>query len=111
MDDASEPVTIGIVGKYVDLPDAYMSVVEALRHGAMANDVKLDLRWIPSDQIDGMLASSYLEGLHAIIVPGGFGVRGIKGKIQTIRYAREEGVPIPRTVPRIAVRRHRIRPL
>ena len=93
MDDASEPVTIGIVGKYVDLPDAYMSVVEALRHGAMANDVKLDLRWIPSDQIDGMLASSYLEGLHAIIVPGGFGVRGIKGKIQTIRYAREEGVP------------------
>ena len=93
MDNASEPVTIGIVGKYVDLPDAYLSVVEALRHGAMANDVKLDLRWVPSDEVDGMLASSYLESMHGIVVPGGFGIRGIEGKIQAIRYAREEGVP------------------
>ena len=93
MDQASEQVTIGIVGKYVDLPDAYMSVVEALRHGAMANDVKLDLRWVPSDEVDGMLASSYLEGMHAIVVPGGFGIRGVEGKIQAIRYAREERVP------------------
>jgi CTP synthase len=93
MDNAVEPVIVGIVGKYVDLPDAYMSVVEALRHGAMANDVKLDLRWVPSDDVDGMLASSYLEGMHAIVVPGGFGIRGVEGKIQSIRYAREEGVP------------------
>ena len=93
MDRADEPVTIGIVGKYVDLPDAYMSVVEALRHGAMANDVRLDLRWVPSDEVDGMLAASHLEGMHGIVVPGGFGVRGVEGKIQTIRYAREEGVP------------------
>jgi CTP synthase len=93
MDDAVEPVTIGLVGKYVDLPDAYMSVVEALGHGAMANDVKLDLRWIPSDDVDGMLASSYLEGMHGIVVPGGFGIRGVEGKIQSIRYAREERVP------------------
>ena len=93
MDDAAESVTIGIVGKYVDLPDAYMSVVEALRHGALANDVKLDLRWVPSDEVDGMLASSYLEGMHGIVVPGGFGIRGIEGKIQAIRYAREEEVP------------------
>ena len=93
MDSASESVTIGIVGKYVDLPDAYMSVVEALRHGAMANDVKLDLRWVPSEEVDGMLAASYLEAMHGIIVPGGFGIRGVEGKINSIRYAREEGVP------------------
>ena len=93
MDDATESVIIGIVGKYVDLPDAYLSVVEALRHGALANDVKLDLRWVPSDEVDGMLASSYLEGMHGIVVPGGFGIRGIEGKIQAIRYAREEEVP------------------
>ena len=93
MDSASESVTIGIVGKYVDLPDAYMSVVEALRHGAMANDAKLDLRWVPSEEVDGMLAASYLEEMHGIIVPGGFGIRGVEGKINSIRYAREEGVP------------------
>jgi CTP synthase len=93
MDGATEEVTIGIVGKYVDLPDAYMSVVEALRHGAMANDVKLDLRWVPSDEIDGMLVGSYLEGMHGIVVPGGFGIRGVEGKIQAIRYCREEGIP------------------
>ena len=93
MDTATETVTIGIVGKYVDLPDAYMSVVEALRHGAMANDVKLDLRWVPSEQVDGMLTSSYLEEMHGIIVPGGFGIRGVEGKINSIRYAREERVP------------------
>ena len=93
MDTATETVTIGIVGKYIDLPDAYMSVVEALRHGAMANDVKLDLRWVPSEEVDGMLASSYLEEMHGIIVPGGFGIRGVEGKINSIRYAREERVP------------------
>jgi len=93
MDTATETVTIGIVGKYVNLPDAYMSVVEALRHGAMANDVKLDLRWVPSEEVDGMLGSSYLEEMHGIIVPGGFGIRGVEGKINSIRYAREERVP------------------
>jgi len=90
---AQTPVTIGIVGKYVDLPDAYLSVVEALRHGAAANDLALDLRWIPSDELTGMLASSYLEELDGIVVPGGFGSRGVEGKIAAIRYARERGVP------------------
>jgi CTP synthase len=90
---AKTPVTIGIVGKYVDLPDAYLSVVEALRHGAAANDRALDLRWIPSDELTGMLASSYLEDLDGIVVPGGFGSRGVEGKIAAIRYARERGVP------------------
>ena len=90
---ASEEVTIGIVGKYVDLPDAYLSVVEALRHGANANAVKLDLRWISSDDVTGLLAESYLEGIDAIVVPGGFGYRGVEGKIAAIRWARERRIP------------------
>ncbi len=91
--EATEPVTIGLVGKYVDLPDAYLSVVEALKHGAVANGAKLNLRWIPSDDMDGLLAESYLEGVDGILVPGGFGVRGIEGKIEAIRHARERRVP------------------
>jgi CTP synthase len=90
---ASEPVTVGIVGKYVALPDAYLSVAEALRHGAAAHERSLDLRWIPSEDITGLLADSYLSDLDAIVVPGGFGYRGVEGKIETIRYAREHDVP------------------
>jgi len=90
---ATDPVTIGLVGKYVDLPDAYLSVVEALRHGALDNDVQLDLRWIPSDDMDGLLAADHLQGLNGIVVPGGFGIRGIEGKIAAARHARENGVP------------------
>ena len=90
---ADNLVTIGIVGKYVDLPDAYLSVAEALRHGAAANDLTLDLRWIPSDELTGMLSLSYLEDLDGIVVPGGFGSRGVEGKVAAIRYAREQGIP------------------
>ncbi|REK20252.1 MAG: CTP synthase [Actinobacteria bacterium] len=90
---ATEEIRVGIVGKYVDLPDAYLSVAEALRHGAAANELKLDLRWIPSDELTGLLAESYLEDLDAVVVPGGFGYRGVEGKIQAIRYARESGTP------------------
>ncbi|MCH7585266.1 MAG: CTP synthase, partial [Acidobacteria bacterium] len=93
MDAATEEVTIALVGKYVDLPDAYLSVVEALRHGSLSNDVKLDLRWIASDDIEGMLGSTQLEGVDGIVVPGGFGVRGIEGKIQAVRFAREAEIP------------------
>jgi CTP synthase len=93
MDRATEELTVGIVGKYVDLPDAYLSVVEALRHGAAANDVKLDLRWIPAEDVDGLLGSSYLDGVHGIVVPGGFGYRGVEGKVQAVRFAREERIP------------------
>jgi len=91
---AIESVTIGIVGKYVDLPDAYLSVVEALKHGAAEHGLRLDLRWVPSDELTGLLADSYLEGLDGIVIPGGFGYRGVEGKIQAIRYARENGVPL-----------------
>ncbi|NOY55985.1 MAG: CTP synthase [Actinobacteria bacterium] len=90
---ATRPVTIGLVGKYVDLPDAYLSVVEALRHAAAGTDVKLDLKWIPSDDMGGLLAPEHLAGVDGIVVPGGFGIRGIEGKISAIRYARETGIP------------------
>ena len=93
MDGATEEVTIALVGKYVDLPDAYLSVVEALRHGSLSNDVKLDLRWIASDDMEGMLGSTQLEGVDGVVVPGGFGVRGIEGKIAAVRFAREAGIP------------------
>ena len=88
-----EEVTIGLVGKYIDLPDAYISVVESLRHGGLASDARVDIRWIPAEEVDGLLADSHLDGLHGIVVPGGFGIRGIEGKINAIRHAREQSVP------------------
>jgi CTP synthase len=91
---ATDEVTIGIVGKYVGLPDAYMSVVEALRHGAAAHGLKLDLRWVPSDELTGLLSDTYLEGLDGIVIPGGFGYRGVEGKVQAIRFARENQIPL-----------------
>ena len=93
MESPSGRVTIGLVGKYVDLPDAYLSVVEALRHAGRTSDVNVDIRWIPADDVDGMLVESYLEGLDGILVPGGFGIRGIEGKVRSIQYAREQGIP------------------
>jgi len=93
MSRPAEPVTIALVGKYIDLPDAYLSVVEALKHGALAVGVSLDLRWIASDDMEGMLAETQLAGMDGIVVPGGFGVRGIEGKIAAVRYARENRIP------------------
>jgi CTP synthase len=89
----SEAVTIGVVGKYIDLPDAYLSVVESLRHGGLASGVSVDMRWIPAEEVDGLLAESHLNGLHGVVVPGGFGIRGVEGKINAIRHAREHSVP------------------
>ena len=88
-----EQVTIGLVGKYIDLPDAYLSVVESLRHGGRANDTRVEIRWIPAEEVDGLLAESHLDGLHGVLVPGGFGIRGVEGKIRAIRHARENEIP------------------
>ncbi len=93
MDEAKDEVTIGLVGKYVELPDAYLSVVESLKHAAAANGAAVTIRWIPAEEVDGLLAESHLEGLDGILVPGGFGIRGIEGKIEAIRHAREHDVP------------------
>jgi CTP synthase len=92
--DPKHEVTIGLVGKYIDLPDAYLSVTEALRAGGFANDAKVKIEWIPSDECqtpEG--AHRHLSGLDGICVPGGFGVRGIEGKLGALRYARENGIP------------------
>ncbi|WP_256790049.1 CTP synthase [Frankia sp. AvcI1] len=86
--------TIGIVGKYVDLPDAYLSVTEALRAGAFATDTRVELRWITSDECSSPEeTAALLDGVDGIIVPGGFGIRGIEGKLTALRHARENGLP------------------
>ena len=90
----AKQVTIGLVGKYVDLPDAYLSVTEAMRAGGFHNDCRVEIRWVTSDDCVTMEgAREQLEGLDAILVPGGFGVRGIEGKLGALRYARESGLP------------------
>jgi CTP synthase len=86
-------VTIGIVGKYIELHDAYMSVKEALFHAASAQDTKLDIRWIHSSELEKGRAWEDLEQVDGIVVPGGFGQRGVEGKILAGRYAREKKVP------------------
>ena len=88
-------VQIGLVGKYIDLPDAYLSVSEALRAGGFANDTKVDIWWVASDECetpDG--AARALARLDGICVPGGFGVRGIEGKLGALRFARENKIPV-----------------
>ncbi|GAA0811836.1 CTP synthase [Spirilliplanes yamanashiensis] len=88
-------LTIAMVGKYVDLPDAYLSVSEAVRAAGFANHAKIQLRWVPSDDCETPAgAEKALAGVDGIVIPGGFGVRGIEGKIETARYARENGVPV-----------------
>ncbi|PDP88716.1 CTP synthetase [Glycomyces fuscus] len=88
-------VTIALVGKYIDLPDAYLSVSEALRAGGFATDTRVNIRWVASDNCASPSgAASELDGADGILIPGGFGVRGIEGKIGAIRYARENGVPL-----------------
>ena len=87
-------VKVALVGKYIDLPDAYLSVTEALRAGGIANDARIDLHWVASDTCDTPEgARQQLQGVDAVCVPGGFGVRGIEGKLGALRWARENQVP------------------
>ncbi len=90
---ATRPVRIGLVGKYVNLPDAYLSVAEALRHGGYACGAKVEIDWIAADDTDGLLAEGRLRELDGIVIPGGFGFRGIDGKVTAARFAREQEVP------------------
>ncbi|MEZ5128084.1 MAG: CTP synthase [Micropruina glycogenica] len=89
-----EDVTIGLVGKYIDLPDAYLSVSEALRAGGFANHAKVHVRWIASDSCETPAgAAAQLGDLDGIVVPGGFGIRGVEGKLGALKYARENQLP------------------
>ena len=98
LDAVREPkheVTIGLVGKYIDLPDAYLSVTEALRAGGFAQQTKVKLEWIPSDTCETPEgAAAMLAELDGICVPGGFGVRGIEGKLGALKFARENAIPV-----------------
>ncbi|MFE3260985.1 CTP synthase [Nocardia sp. NPDC059091] len=90
-----EAVTVALVGKYVDLPDAYLSVTEALRAGGFASRAKVNIRWVQSDECETEAgARSHLADVDAILIPGGFGIRGIEGKVGAIHYAREHKIPL-----------------
>jgi CTP synthase len=86
-------VHIAVVGKYTGLKDAYKSLIEALTHGGIANRVKVNLDWIESEIFENEDPAPFLEGLHGILVPGGFGQRGAEGKIRAAGYAREKKIP------------------
>jgi CTP synthase len=90
---ATESVRIGVIGKYVNLPDAYLSVMEAIRHAGFKFGVKVEVELVQAEEVTGMFALTRLEELDGIVIPGGFGERGVEGKIAAVGYAREHGVP------------------
>ncbi|NBE93568.1 CTP synthase [Nonomuraea sp. KC401] len=91
----AKEATVALVGKYIDLPDAYLSVTEALRAGGFANDARVNIRWVKSDDCETPEgAARELDGVDGVLIPGGFGVRGIEGKIGAIRHAREGKIPL-----------------
>jgi CTP synthase len=93
IDESTDPVRIAVVGKYVNLRDAYLSVMEALKHGGFSHGAAVDLDWVSSDDLAGSGVESALGDADGILVPGGFGVRGVEGKIEAIRFAREREIP------------------
>jgi CTP synthase len=90
---ATKPVRIGLIGKYVSLLDAYLSVVEALKHGGFHHGAEVEIDWIQAEEVEGLLAAGRLRELDGIVIPGGFGERGGEGKIAAAGYAREHGIP------------------
>jgi CTP synthase len=93
VESASDVVRIGLIGKYVNLPDAYLSVVEALRHAGFHHGTRVQIEWVQAEEVTGMLAQARLGDLDGIVIPGGFGERGIEGKVAAADFARENDVP------------------
>ncbi len=93
IETATTPVRIGIIGKYVSLPDAYLSVVEALKHGGFHHGAKVEIEWIQAEQVESLLEEGRLRDLDGIVIPGGFGERGSEGKIAAAGFARENEIP------------------
>ena len=93
IDAATDPVRIAVVGKYVNLRDAYLSVMEALKHGGFRHGADVQIDWVASDDLGGSATEVALAGADGVLIPGGFGVRGVEGKVAAIRYAREHDVP------------------
>ena len=110
VESASKPVRIGLIGKYVNLPDAYLSVVEALRHGGYAQGPKSQLDWVQAEEVEGLMAEGRLRDLDGMIVPGGFGERGIEGMIAAVGLRPRGPDPLPRSLPRPPGNGHRVRP-
>jgi CTP synthase len=93
MNDAEREVTIAVCGKYVHLRDAYKSIIEAFTHAGIHNDVIVNIKWIDAEDIEEHGAERYLKGVSGVLVPGGFGERGVQGKLEAVRFARENKVP------------------
>ena len=93
VETATTPVRIGLIGKYVQLPDAYLSVVESLKHAGFHHGARVEIDWIQAEDVEGLLAEDRLSELDGLVIPGGFGARGFEGKIEAARYARESGLP------------------
>jgi CTP synthase len=93
IDSLERSVRIGIIGKYVDLPDAYLSVVEAIKHGGFHHGARTEIEWVQAEEVEGLLAAGRLRDLDGIVIPGGFGERGIEGKIAAAGYSREHDIP------------------
>jgi CTP synthase len=90
---ATRPVKIGLIGKYIDLQDAYLSVVESLKHAGFHHGAKVEIDWIQAEEVEGLLVAGRLADLDGIVIPGGFGERGFEGKIAAAGYAREHDIP------------------
>ena len=95
--EADEEIKIAVVGKYVDLTESYKSLNEALYHGGIANDTRVKVRMVESEDVEKNGAAHLLEGVAGILVPGGFGDRGIEGKIAAVNFARSANIPAPPT--------------
>ncbi len=93
VDKATRPVRIGLIGKYIDLHDAYLSVVESIKHASFHLGAQVDIDWIQAEEVEGILAEGRLSHLDGMVIPGGFGVRGVEGKIAAAEFARENTVP------------------
>lgn len=93
VDHATKPVRIGLIGKYIELHDAYLSVVESIKHAGFHHGANVEIDWIQAEEVEGLLAQGRLSDLDGIVIPGGFGIRGVEGKIAAAGFARENNLP------------------
>ena len=93
VDNATKPVRIGLIGKYIELHDAYLSVVESIKHAGFHHGANVEIDWIQAEEVEGLLAQGRLSDLDGIVIPGGFGIRGVEGKIAAAGFARENNLP------------------
>ncbi len=93
VDNATKPVRIGLIGKYIELHDAYLSVVESIKHAGFHHGASVEIDWIQAEEVEGLLAAGRLSELDGMVIPGGFGIRGVEGKIAAAEFARENNLP------------------